>query len=84
MEIGVREFKARASEVLREVRESRARYVISYRGRPVAALVPLETPAAEADVGMDAWAELERLGEEIAEAWTSPMSSTELLTQMRR
>lgn len=83
-DIGARELKARAPEVLREVRDSRAHYVISYRGRPIAALVPLETPAAEADVGIDARAELEGLGDEIAKAWASPMTSTELLTQARR
>lgn len=70
--------------MIREVRETRARYIISCRGRPVAALVPLEPPTPEAAAGPDAWDELERLGEEIAEEWTSPMTSTELLTQMRR
>ena len=31
-EVGVRELKIRASEILRNVRERRARYVITYRG----------------------------------------------------
>jgi prevent-host-death family protein len=40
-EIGIRELKARASEVVRAVKERRARYVITQRGRPAAVLVPL-------------------------------------------
>lgn len=42
VEIGVRELKIRAAEVVREVRTRAARYLITYRGRPVAQLVPLE------------------------------------------
>ncbi len=41
-EAGVRDLKVRASEILRDVRDRRARYVITYRGRPVAMLVPVE------------------------------------------
>jgi len=41
-DVGVRELKARASEIIREVREQHARYVITYRGRPVGLLMPLE------------------------------------------
>jgi len=33
-DVGVRELKARASEIIREVPEQRARYVITYRARP--------------------------------------------------
>lgn len=84
MEIGVRELKARASEVLREVREHRARYIVSSRGRPIAAIVPLDTPAPPPATDADAWDELDRLGEEIAERWESPLSSAELLERTRR
>ena len=41
-QVGVRELKARASEIIRAVRERRARYVITYRGRPVGVLLPLD------------------------------------------
>lgn len=43
-EIGVRELKIRATEVVREVRTRAARYFITYRGKPVAQLIPLEEP----------------------------------------
>ena len=85
-EVGVRELKAKTSEILRAIREQRARYVVTYRGRPVAALIPLDDAAAvEASAGeREAWGRLERLGEEIGRGWRSPQTSTELLSQMRR
>jgi prevent-host-death family protein len=84
-EIGVRELKARASEVIRAVRERRARYTITYRGRPVGVLLPLDDATeAETVAGEDAWDTLAQLGEEIGREWQSPMTSTELLSEMRR
>ena len=83
-EIGIRELKARASEIVRAVRERRARYTITYRGRPVGVLLPLdEATRADALTEGDAWEELARLGEEIGQGWQSPLTSTELLSDMR-
>ena len=88
-DIGVRELKVRASEIIRNVRERRARYVITYRGRPVGLLMPLDEakapplPGAE-ESAVTAWDELIRLGEEIGRGWRSSQTSTELLSQMRR
>jgi prevent-host-death family protein len=84
MEVGVRELKTRASEIIREVRDKRARYVISYRGRPVAVLAPLDAVAECPDDGKAAWEELKRIGREISQHWESDQSPTELLSQMRR
>ena len=88
-DVGVRELKARASEIIRNVRERRARYVITYRGRPVGVLLPLdEATQAEAVAGSErgiaVWEELSRLGEEIGRGWRSPQTSAELLSEMRR
>ncbi|HHH82940.1 MAG TPA: type II toxin-antitoxin system Phd/YefM family antitoxin [Chloroflexi bacterium] len=85
-EVGVRELKAKTSEILRAIRERRARYVVTYRGRPVAALIPLDDAAAvEAPGGeREAWGRLEQLGEEIGRGWRSPQTSAELLSEMRR
>jgi len=88
-DIGVRELKAHASEIVRELRERRARYVVTYRGRPVGLLMPLEETRQEnlAAIGgpaTAAWEELTRLGEEIGRGWCSPLTSAELLSQMRR
>jgi prevent-host-death family protein len=82
-EIGIRELKARASEVVRAVKERRVRYLITQRGRPVALLVPLDAlpPQPNAD---EVWARLEELGKEIARNWQSEKSAVEILSEMRR
>ncbi len=41
-DIGVRELKTHTSEIVRNVREQRTRYVITYRGRPVGLLLPFD------------------------------------------
>jgi prevent-host-death family protein len=88
-EIGVRELKTHASEIIRNVRDRHIRYTITYRGRPIGVLVPLEQLRAEplsgdAQSAMPAWDELVRLGEEIGREWQSPLTSAELLSEMRR
>ena len=45
-EIGVRELKTRASEIVRNVRRRRTRYVITYRGWSVAPRFPSDRRAA--------------------------------------
>ena len=83
-EVGVRELKARASEILREVHDRRVRYTITYRGRPIGVLLPVPEVSSEGYRGEDPWEELTHLGEEISRNWQSPLSSMELLTEMRR
>ena len=65
-DVGVRELKARASEIVRDVRDHKAQYVITYRGRPVGVLLPLGDAQTETLDDQDAWDELRRIGEEIA------------------
>ena len=88
-ETGVRELKARASAIIREVRERRARYVVTYRGRAVAVLAPLEENSTgslleAADASANAWEELAHLAEEIGRRRRRGPSVVELLSQMRR
>ncbi|MBU0705184.1 MAG: type II toxin-antitoxin system prevent-host-death family antitoxin [Chloroflexi bacterium] len=90
-DVGVRDLKANASEIIRNVREQRARYVITYRGQPVGLLMPLDKanldPANLSSTGEPAaavWNELTRLGEEIGREWRSPLTGAELLSEMRR
>jgi prevent-host-death family protein len=88
-DVGVRELKTRASEIIRNVRDQRARYVITYRGRPVGLLIPLQkrgemSLVTEDELATSAWDELTRLGEEIGRDWRSPLTGAELLSEMRR
>lgn len=85
-ETGIRELKIRASEIVRRVRERKVRYIITYRGRPVAVLGPVEgTPVPEAATpDTSAWQQLERLGKKIGKGWRSPKTSSDLLSESRR
>ena len=82
-EIGIRELKSRASEVVRAVKEDRARYVITQRGKPAALIIPLDSiPSKESDD--EVWERLMKLGEEIGKSWLSEKSAVEILSEMRR
>ena len=87
-EIGVRELKINASEIVRNVRKRRARYLITYRGQPVGILAPLgsaeTTLPASTEEATAAWDELTRLGQEIARGWPGGKTSADYLTEMRR
>jgi len=82
-EIGIRELKARASEVVRAVKERRAHYLITQRGKPAALLLPVDAVPPQPDPD-EVWARLEALGEEIARTWQSDKSAVEILAEMRR
>jgi prevent-host-death family protein len=88
-EIGVRELKAKASEIIRAVWEKRARYLITYRGKPVGILMPLGEAGPPEGAGTDeqqaeVWEELIELGQQIGSGWQSDLTAAELLTEMRR
>jgi prevent-host-death family protein len=91
--VGVRELKNQATEILRDVRENRAEYVVTYHGRPVAVLLPVDEDWLEAEAqraaeavtpGEDVWAELEALREEIGRNWKSDKTAVELISEQRR
>jgi prevent-host-death family protein len=93
MYVGVRELKNEASEVIRAVRERQAKYVVTFRGRPVAVILPvpsaasfdLERAVASEDQGdADYWAELDALRAEINAKWQSDKSGVELVAEQRR
>lgn len=88
-EIGVRDLKISASEIVRAVRERRARYLITYRGRPVGVLLPIDDASATdkslaAAQTSSTWQELTTLGQQIGQGWTASQTSAELLSDMRR
>ncbi len=83
-QVGVQELKDRTTEILRDIRENRKEYIITYRGRPVAILLPLEVESeAEHTVG-DVWADLARLRQEIERSWHSEKGAVELISEQRR
>jgi len=82
-EIGIRELKSRASEVVRAVKEERARYVITQRGMPAAIIIPLDAAPPEKSAD-EVWERLRQLGEEIGKGWESEKSAVDILSEMRR
>jgi prevent-host-death family protein len=85
-EIGIRELKIRASEILRQVKEDGQRYIVTRHGRPQAAIVPIEEVQSEAvyQSKLSAWDELVAIGVQISKSWKSDKTSTEILSEMRR
>ena len=91
--VGVRELRNQATEIIRAVREDRAEYVITYHGRPVAVLMPLEEGWLEGETreavraassALQARAEMEALREEIARSWKSEQTAVEQISEQRR
>ena len=89
--IGVRELRERTSEVIRRVREERAEYVVTYQGRPVAIILPLDKERAEAEMvqaGKKAilsdWEQYEQIAQEIRDAWPADLSTQDLIDDIRR
>lgn len=82
-EIGIRELKSRASEVVRAVKEERARYVVTQRGKPVAAIIPMDAmlPEKKEDNG---WEKLLEIRARLAKDKSKKKSSLEILSEMRR
>ena len=83
-EIGIRELKARASDVVRAVKEKRARYVITQRGKPVAVIVPIDAVVPEKPTDGEVWERLVKIREELGKGWQSEKSAVEILSEMRR
>jgi prevent-host-death family protein len=84
-QIGIRELKIRASEILRNVRRRKTRYVITYRGRPVDLLTPVEEPALSTAASTEEnWDALNHLGQKIAAGWPAGVSSADILSGMRQ
>ena len=83
--VGVSELKTHTSEIIRNVRENRISFTITFRGRPVGVLLPIdEDEKVVPGTDQDSWSELERLREEFARRPRPEKSLTEALTEMRR
>jgi antitoxin (DNA-binding transcriptional repressor) of toxin-antitoxin stability system len=83
--VGVRELKTHAARIMRHVREARASYILTHRGRAVGMILPLE-PAEDAtseDAGA-AWDAFVRAGRRLERRFRPGVSGVRLLSGMRR
>ena len=83
-EVGVRELKQRASEILRRVREVKETFSVTYRGKVVARIVPVEDSSEDQARGLATWSAMDQLAEEIAVLWTAGASAAETVKEQRR
>jgi prevent-host-death family protein len=85
--VGVRELKTHAAGILRHVRESRASYILTHRGRAVGVILPLEPVedrSATADDPPAAWDSFLRAGRRLERRFQRGVSGVRLLSDMRR
>ncbi len=83
--IGLRHLKTHASEVMRDVKDNRVRYVITSRNEPLGIIIPYssldETQPQSAD---EAWEAFFAAADQVREAWKSPLTPAEVVREMRR
>ena len=89
--VGVRELREQASEVIRRVREEHVEYVVTYQGRPVAIILPLDTGRAEAEIVAGSrkaiatsWEQYRRVADDIRRVWPSDVSTRDVIDAIRR
>jgi prevent-host-death family protein len=87
--VGVRELKTHAAEIVRQVREAQASYVVTHRGRPVGVILPVSSAEEAAQAADDssataAWNAFLRAGRRLERRFRPGVSSVELLSSMRR
>jgi len=82
--IGVRELKERASEIVRQVREERATFDVTYRGRVVARLTPVEQTADDIAESLRLLDGMELLAAEIDASIQGDVDAAALVRDMRR
>lgn len=83
-EIGIRELKAHASDVVRAVQEQRARYVVTQRGKPVAAIIPMDAVLPEKNNSAESWDRLMEIRARLGKGKKNKKNSIEILSEMRR
>ena len=89
--IAVRELCEQTREVLRQVREQKAEYIITHQGRPVALLSPVQAEMVEKTMAeaarqneVDGWGTYARLAEELRRGWPTDKSTQQLMDEIRR
>jgi prevent-host-death family protein len=83
--VGVRELKARAAAILRQVREDQATYVVTHRGQPVGVIMPIDAhDAAEEQAASKGWDAFLRSGRRLEQAFRPGRGGVEALSSTRR
>ena len=87
--VGVRELKTHAARIVRQVRDARASFTVTHRGRAVGVILPIEATeetrqAFEAGDTQGAWQEFIDAGRRLEGRFRPGVSGVGLLSAMRR
>ena len=82
--VGITELKTRTSYIIHRVRDANETFLITYRGRPVARLRPIESPETEQYETSEVLAEMDRIAEEVTKHWTEGVSAVDAVSADRR
>jgi prevent-host-death family protein len=87
--VGVRELKTHAAGIVRQVRDSRASYLVTHRGQAVAVILPIDDQdgTSEASESVDsaaAWETFMRAGRRLERRFAPGVSGVRLPSGMRR
>jgi prevent-host-death family protein len=82
--IGIRELKARTSQVIREVRLHGGEVDITHHGRVVARLVPVAAPRPVSRRSAAVWSTIDRVAREIGRRWPKGVSAVQAVREGRR
>jgi prevent-host-death family protein len=85
--VGVRELKTNAARILREVRDSRASFILTHRGRAVGVILPCDleerSQAANDSDPAAAWNAFIQAGRHLQRQFRPGMSSVRVLSETR-
>lgn len=82
--VGVRELRQHATEIVRQVRVKRASVQITFRGKVVAQLVPVQESVPTPKETAAVWTDLDQLAVEIGEHWPAKVSAVNAVREGRR
>ncbi len=83
-EVGIRELKASASEIVRRVRERGEVVDITYHGEVVARLVPVRPPVPAPGAVAALLTDMDQLAAEVSAAWPVDISAVDAVRDVRR
>lgn len=83
VEVGIRELKQKTSEILRQVREEKETISITYRGRVIAHLIPVNGEWKRAKA-LDVWTDMDTLANEIGMRWPRDVTAVDAVREQRR
>ncbi|MFN0073873.1 MAG: type II toxin-antitoxin system Phd/YefM family antitoxin [Chloroflexota bacterium] len=80
--VGVRDLKVHASEILRQVRDERDSFEVTYHGRVIARIVPVDSVPVDESIE-EFWTRWDALAVKIRSHWPDGTSAVEAIREER-